>query len=51
MTNILLLVLGLMIGLIIQGLIDFKALDDLEQDVDDLEDQVMDFLQRQQDKE
>lgn len=51
MTNILLLVLGLMIGLIIQAMLDIKAMNDLEQDIDDLEDQVMDFLQRQQDKE
>ena len=40
-----------MIGLIIQAMLDIKMMNDLEQDIDDLEDQVMDFLQRQQDKE
>ena len=51
MTNIILIVLGILIGLIIQAMLDIKTMNDLEQDMDDLEDQVMDFLQRQQDKE
>ena len=38
MTNILLIVLGVLIGIIIQAILDIKGMTDLEKEVDTLED-------------
>lgn len=44
MTNILLLVLGLMIGMIIQAMLDIKVMNDLERDVDTLKENYDNWL-------
>ena len=45
MTNIILIVLGVMIGLIIQAVLDFKTLNDLERDVDNLQENYDNWLE------
>ena len=45
MTNILLIVLGVLIGLIVQAALDFKVMNDLERDVDNLQENYDNWLE------
>lgn len=45
MTNIILIVLGILIGLIIQAMLDIKVMNDLERDVDTLKENYDNWLE------
>ena len=51
MTSLILMFLGILIGLFIQAVLDYKTLDDIEKDVDRLEERYEAFVQKiQEDK-